>query len=89
VTPGGRPRAPAACAEPQISLIIIGLGQFSAAVAEEVNKALVKGVHHPGPQPPIEKRQGSEAHMLRVQNQAKQVVSYELPLTVIMARGNL
>jgi hypothetical protein len=68
---GGQPRAPAACAEPQIPLIITGLGQFNAVVAEEVNKALIRDVHRSGPQPPIQKCQGSKAHMLRVQNQAK------------------
>jgi hypothetical protein len=67
----------------------ICLGQFSAGVAEEVNKALVRGVHHPGPQPPIRKRQGSGAHMLRVQNQSKQAVSSGLPLAVVVARGDL
>jgi hypothetical protein len=49
------PRALTACAEPQAPLIITGLGQFSAALAGEVNKALVRGVHRPGPQPPIQK----------------------------------
>jgi hypothetical protein len=88
VTPGGRPRVPTACAEPQIPLIITGIGQFSAAVAGEVNKALVRGVHRPGPQLPIQKRQGSGAHMLRVQNQAKQAVSSGLPLAVVVARGD-
>jgi hypothetical protein len=89
--PGGcwRPRAPAACTEPQIPLIIIGLGQFSASLAGEVNNALVRGVHRPDPQPPIRKRQGNGAHMLRVQNQAKQVVSSRLPLAVVVARGDL
>jgi hypothetical protein len=65
------PRAPAACVDPHAPLIITGLEQFSAALAGEVNKALVRGVHHPGPQPPIRKHQGSGAYMLRVQNQAK------------------
>jgi hypothetical protein len=69
-------------------LINTDLGQFSAAVAREVNKALVRGVHRPGPQPPIQKYQGSGAHMLRVQNQAKQTVSYELPLAVVLASGD-
>jgi hypothetical protein len=50
---------------------------------------LVRCVHRPGPQPPIQKRQGSGAHMLRVQNQAKQVVSSGLPLAVVVARGDL
>jgi hypothetical protein len=54
-----------------------------------VNKALVKGVHRQGPQPPIRKRQGSRAHMHRVQNQDKQVVSSALPLAVVVARGDL
>jgi hypothetical protein len=89
VTLGGHPRAPTACAKPQISFIITGLRQLSAAVDGEVNKALVRGVHHPGPQPPIRKRQGSGAHMLRFQNQAKQDVSSELPLAVVVARGDL
>jgi hypothetical protein len=70
--PGGCwSRAPTACTEPHTPLIIIVLGQFSAALAGEVNKALVRGVHRPGPQPPIQKHQGSGTHMLRVQNQAK------------------
>jgi hypothetical protein len=86
---GCRPRAPAACAKPQIPLIITGLRQFSAALTGEVNKVLIRGVHHPGPQLPIRKRQGSRAHMLRVQNQAKQVVSSGLPLVVVVARGDL
>jgi hypothetical protein len=47
------PRALAACAEPQIPLIITGLSQFSTTIAGKVNKALVRGVHRPGPQPPI------------------------------------
>jgi hypothetical protein len=50
---------------------------------------LVKGVEHPGPQPLIQKRQGSRAHMLRVQNQAKHVVSSGLPLAVVVVRGDL
>jgi hypothetical protein len=50
---------------------------------------LVRGVHRPGPQPPIRKRQGSGAHMLRVQNQAKQAVSSGHPLAVVVVRGDL
>jgi hypothetical protein len=50
---------------------------------------LVRGVHRPGPQSPIRRRQESRAHMLRVQNQAKQVVSTGLPLAVVVARGDL
>jgi hypothetical protein len=76
-------------AGPGLPLIITGLGQFSAALAGEVNKTLVRCVHRPGPQPPIQKRQGSGAHMLRVQNQAKQVVSSGLPLAVVVVRGDL
>jgi hypothetical protein len=54
--PGGCwPRAPAACTDPQAALIITGLGQFSAALTGEVNKVLVRSVHRPGPQPPIQK----------------------------------
>jgi hypothetical protein len=88
--PGGCwPRAPAACTEPQTPLIITCLRQFSAALAGEVSKALVRGVHHPGPQRPIQKRQGSGAHMLRVHNQAKQAVRSGLPLAVVVTRGDL
>jgi hypothetical protein len=48
--PGGCwPRAPAVCADPQTPLTITGLGQFSAALAGEVNRALVRGVHRLGP----------------------------------------
>jgi hypothetical protein len=47
------PRAPAVCADPRAPLIILGLGQFSAALVSEVNKALVRGVHCLGPQPSI------------------------------------
>jgi hypothetical protein len=43
------PRAPTTCTDPQAPLIITGLGQFSVALAGEVSKALVRGVHHPGP----------------------------------------
>jgi hypothetical protein len=50
---------------------------------------LVRGVHRPGPQPLIRKRQGSGAHTLRVHNQAKQDVSSGLPLVVVVARGDL
>jgi hypothetical protein len=50
---------------------------------------LVRGVYRPGPQPPTRKRQGSRAHMLRIQNQAKQAVSFGLPLAVVVARGDL
>jgi hypothetical protein len=50
---------------------------------------LVRGVHRPGPQPPIRKHQGSGAHMLRIQNQAKQAVSSGLPLAVVVAREEL
>jgi hypothetical protein len=46
-------RAPAACTNPQAPLIITGIGQFGAALAREVNKALVRGVHRLGPQLPI------------------------------------
>jgi hypothetical protein len=35
------------------TLIITCLGQFSASLVGEVNKALVRGVHYPGPQTPI------------------------------------
>jgi hypothetical protein len=37
----------------------------------------------------IRKHQGSGAHMLRVQNQAKQAVSFGLTLAVVVARGDL
>jgi hypothetical protein len=47
------PELPLLSAETHIPLIITILGQFSAATAGEVNKALVRGVHRLGPQPPI------------------------------------
>jgi hypothetical protein len=50
---------------------------------------LVRGVPCPGPQQLIQQRQGSGAHMFRVQNQAKQAVSSGLPLAVVEARGDL
>jgi hypothetical protein len=50
---------------------------------------LVRGVHRPGPQSPIQKRQGSGAHTLRVQNQAKHAVSSGLPLALVVARDDL
>jgi hypothetical protein len=63
--------------------------QFTAAAAGEVNKALVRGVHRLGPQPPIRKCQGSRAHTLMVQNQAKQAVSSGLSLAMVVVRGDL
>jgi hypothetical protein len=89
MTQGAGSELPLLSAETQIPLIIIGLSQFSAAAAGEVNKALVRGIHRPGPQPPIRKRQGSGAHTLMVQKQAKQAVSSELSLAVVVARGDL
>jgi hypothetical protein len=83
------PRAPAICDDPHATLLITGIGQFSAALVGEVNKTLVRGVHCPGPQPPIRWHHESGAHMLMVQSQAKQVVSSGLPLAVVVARGDL
>jgi hypothetical protein len=48
------PRAPIICDDPLAPLIITGLRQFSATLVEEVNKALVRGVHCLGPQLPIQ-----------------------------------
>jgi hypothetical protein len=42
-----------------------------------------------GPHPPTRKRQGSGAHMLRVQNEAKQAVRSGLPLAMVAARGDI